>query len=387
MKRLLASLKEYTRHIDSTVVGHAVFGLLAIGCALASCALNFSWSTFFDFLKDAFNTVMVFFVLFVSLIHLKKRFSEAKDKLDYIDFWDEYSDDIYAANDMTLFEKPLLYGLQAATFSDEITKLSDRIDTVLENEYYSNTTQTAAVLNATRAMLSVFFKTERLTKSLSHEELFGAGGLLETLSKPYEKDIRDRSLAAWCEIMRKDKLELAYEMYAAGLKGEDKLEPLYTALSICKDCVVLINNVVEENPADANYALLYSSYINRNIAQIHKALYDIKGAAKDFEIYREYTVTTLKNRIALYNVFCEQRKSKSIAKDYIEQEYMLALAEEYKFEKDHEGQSDIPQKLLENYELWLKRNRARAMIFEKIKDALVEAKLIEVETNENSVTM
>ena len=387
IKRFFSSIREYSKHIDSSVIGHAVFGLLAILCAFISCALNFSWAAFFDCLKDAFNTVMVFFVLFVSLIHLKDRFSENKDKLDYLDYWDEYSDDIYTTDNMTLFEKPLLYGLQAATFSDETEKLSLRIDYVLEHKLYQNITQTESILSAVRAMLSVFSKTERLTKSLSEADFLGKGGVKDTLSILYEKNISDPSLATWCEIMRKDKLELAYEMYAEGLPDNEKLEPLYTALTICNECNELINKLLADHPGDTNFALLYRSYTNRNIAQIHKKLYNINKKGKDLEEYRHYTAITFDYRKQLYEFFLAKRKTKTIASDYVTQEYTLALAEQYQFVDSESERNRIAAEVKDKFEQWQKRSNARTMIFNKTKEALVESNLIEVQTDENSITL
>ena len=82
-----------------------------------------------------------------------------------------------------------------------------------------------------------------------------------------------------------------------------------------------------------------------------------------------------------------KRKTKTIASDYVTQEYTLALAEQYQFVDSESERNRIAAEVKDKFEQWQKRSNARTMIFNKTKEALVESNLIEVQTDENSITL
>ncbi len=369
LKKTNAVLKNYSKYIDSNVIWQAVFGAAAILCAILACAFDYSLSALFDVLKDTFSTIMVFIVLFVAVSHLKDRFSEKKDKLDYIDFWNENKAYIFECEDASLFENYLLYGIQAATYTIEETKeLYLRIEDILKRKKYSNP-QTESVLLCAQAILEVFYKTERLTKPLNQQDFYA---IRDKLTVPYEKKISNSNLAAWCEIMRNDKLELAYEFYAENLQGGEKSIILNEALDKCKKCIGLLDTQVSKNPNDKKFALLYRSYLNRNIAQIHKNLYNIGPNEEDLNQFNKYILITFDNRKELYEYYQLERKTKTLTNDYITQEYILSLAEKYNLEEDLTKKQGIENEILSKYKQWTLQNDTRTMLLKRIETAIEE---------------
>ena len=368
-KKSNAVLKNYSKYIDSNVVLQAVFGAAAILCAILACAFDYSLSALFDVLKDTFSTIMVFIVLFVAVSHLKDRFSEKKDKLDYIDFWNENKSDIFECEDVSLFENHLLYGMQAATYTIEETKeLYLRIGGILKQKKYSNP-QTESVLLCAQAILEVFYKTERLTKPLNQQDFYA---IRDKLTVPYEDKINNSNLAAWCKIMRNDKLELAYEFYAENLEGVEKNIILNEALVKCNECIRLLDTQVSKNPNDKNFALLYRSYINRNIAQIHKNLYSIGHNEEDIKQFNKYILITYNNRKELYDHYQFERKTKTLTNDYITQEYILSLAEKYNLEENPTIKQEIENEISSKYKQWTLQNDTRIMLLKRIEMAIDE---------------
>lgn len=109
-KKNRAFFKRFSKYFDTNIIWQAVFGAASIICAIAVCFFDRSLATFFDVMKDIFGTLMVFVVFAVAIHHFRERFSPKKDKLDYIDFWDDHKDDIYS-DDITSFLKPMVCGL------------------------------------------------------------------------------------------------------------------------------------------------------------------------------------------------------------------------------------------------------------------------------------
>ena len=366
-KKLGAFLGKYSKYIDTNVIWQALFGAAAIICAILSCVFDYSAATLFSVLKDIFSTIMVFIVFFVAVNHLKDRFSEKRDKLDYIDFWNENKKDIFECDDASLFEKPLFYGLQAATYTTEDTKeLYFRIDDLLPRKLYSNV-QTESVLLCAQAILSVFYKTEQFEKRLTEKEF---SEIRDSLSVPYEERIEDTNLATWCKILRNDKLELISEYYAEGLIEEEKTKLLNDALTMCHTCIIMLDKQIKNNPNDSNFALLYRAYANRNIAQIHKKLYEITKSAEHLDKHNDYVHTSYVNRKDLFNHFQFVRKTKTLFNDYITQEYILSLAELYNLEEGINNKEIIKNEIDTKYKQWIRQNDTRTRLLKKIDCAI-----------------
>ncbi len=366
-KRNKTFLKRYSKHIDINIIYQAVFGLASIICAVLSCVFDYSLASLFDVMKDVFSTLMVFVVFAVAIHHFKARFAPKKDKFDYIDYWDDNKADIYG-KDISSFLKPLIYGLQAATYSSEETQeLYKHINGILKEDPHINTS-TKGVLEMAKAILELFIKTKRLTEPLKDKKDFDS--IVNVLSYPCENDIDDTEFASWCRIFRNDKLELAYECYATGLEDVQKVQYLTLALEKCKECIGLIDSQVRKNPDDKNFALLYLSYLNRNIAQIHSELYRINKDENDRDISNKYILTTYNIRKELYDYFNNVRKSKTITTDYITQEYVLSLSEKYALEENPEIKLEIEKEIHLSYDKWVLQSETRNMLLKKITEAM-----------------
>lgn len=363
-------LKKYSKYIDVNIVYQAFFGFASIVCAILACVFDYSLAALFDVMKDVFSTLMVFVVFVVAIHHFKARFSSKKDKLDYIDHWDDYKTDIFS-DDISSFLKPLVYGLQAATYSSEETQaLFNHINSVLEKNPNLKSS-TKRILEMVKAILELFIKTKRLTEPLKDKKDFDS--IVAVLSYPCENDIDDTEFAIWCRIFRNDKLELAYECYAASLENSQKGQYLTLALSKCKECIDLIESQVRKNPDDKNFALLYLSYLNRNIAQIHKILYEINNDENDLNISNKYILITYTIRKELYDYFNNVRKSKTLTNDYITQEYVLSLSEKYNLEKNPEIRCEIKKEIYSKYDKWVLQSETRNMLLKKITTAIEQA--------------
>lgn len=359
--------KRYSKYLDSNIIWQAIFGAASIACALMVCFFDHSLATFFDVMKDVFGTLMVFVALAVAIHHFKKRFAPKKDKIDYIDFWDEYKEDIFS-EDIASFLKPLVYGLQAATYSGEHTqKLHNHIDNILKSKMRLSVS-TRGVLVMIKAILSLFINTERLNKGLTDKDKFLE--IEEALSHACETDIDDQEFAAWCRIFRIDKLELTYELYAVGLEGSEKEHYLRLALSKIYECIDLINAQKQKNRDDEHYAMLYLSYLYRNIAQIKRVLYEMNGQESDKKVADEYILKTYELREALYNYFKNERRAKTLTTDYITQEYVLSLGEKYDLETDPLKKEDIKIEIHQHYDSWKLQSATRDMLLKKITEVV-----------------
>lgn len=366
-KKNRAFFKRFSKYFDANIIWQAVFGAASIICAIAVCFLDRSPTTIFDMLKDIFGTLMVFVVFVVAIRHFRERFAPKKDKLDYIDFWDDYKEDIYG-DDITSFLKPLVYGLQAATYSGEETqRLYSHIDGILKSGK-PLTASARGVLNMVRAVLSLFIETTRLNKPLTNLEAFE--DIEKTLIHACETEIDDLELAAWCRIFRIDKLELAYELYAAGLEGSQREHYLRLALSKINECIDLITTQKDKNPDDENYATLYLSYLYRNIALIKGQLYDIHKKEEDKATCNEYILKTYEARAKLYTYFKNERKTKTITADYITQEYVLSLGEKYDLETDLTEKEKIEKEIHNHYDSWKLQSETRDMLLTKITEVI-----------------
>lgn len=359
--------KKYVKHLDINIILQAIFGLAAVLCAVISCAIAFSPSSLFNMLKDIFKTAMVFVVFIVAIRHLKKITEEKIDKLDYLDNWEEYKSEIYTCEDISMFDKHLLYGIQAATYTeDESKKLYNRIDYVLKEKQYSNA-ETENILLCVQAILEVFNKTKRLTLNLEEKDFKIVS---EKLCKAYEEKISDSDLAAWCKILRNDKLELSLELYAATLKGAKKVSVLNEALDKCKECIVMLDDQVLRNKNDKYFALFYRAYSNRNISQIYRQLSELESKPEYIEKEESFRIKTLNDRKELYNYYCMQYKSNSMTRDYIDQEYILSLAEQCQFVKDQNKKDMLIKEVNLKYNQWKTQYETRNMLFNKIKAAV-----------------
>lgn len=292
------------------------------------------------------------------------------NKLDYFDRWDENVLEIYHyEGDVRIAEK-LIYGMQAAIYSGDYERLYRKLlqikDQLAKKDRYSDYAPVACAI----AVLSVFVSTRRLTVLPDEQQFFD---LCSALEKEYEKEIAEKDLQVWCKIFRLDKQELCYELFAESLEGvEEKIEYFTIALDLCHQILDMIEEHVQaggdEYKRDEQYALLYQAFSSRNVAQIHKRLGELEPqrAKEHLEEEKKYCAITLEKRKALYDFYNGGVRGNSLSMDFITQEYLLALAEQYKFEESRLEKRRIAQTVRGIFQKWKERNDVRNMIFEKV---------------------
>lgn len=290
------------------------------------------------------------------------------NKLDYFDHWDENVLDIYRyTGDVRISEK-LIFGMQAAIYSGDFEKLYQKLlqlrDQLSQQDRFHDYPAVACAI----AVLSVFVVSKRLTVLPTEQQFYD---LCEALEQEYERDVDDPGLQVWCKIFRLDKQELCYELFAQTLEDDsEKIEYFYDALSLCHEIVDLIEAHLqtEEGKKDEKYALLYKAFAHRNISQIHKRLCELEPekATEHLEEQKKYCAVTLRNRKELYDYYNGSARENTLSMDFISQEYLLALAEQHKFEENRLEKRKIAQTVRGIFHRWQDRNTVRNMIFEKV---------------------
>ena len=305
------------------------------------------------------------------------------NKLDYFNNWEENVMDIYHyTGDIRIADK-LIYGMQAAMYSGEFQRLYEKL-MYIKSECLSKSDRFGdlGAVKCALAILNVFVVSHRLTKTLSEDEF---DDLCSELEETHEKNIKDKDLRAWCEIFRKDKLELCYELYADGLEDIDaKKEFLYEALNYCFENLMLIDKQVNgadnSQIKDEYYSLIYKAFINRNISQIHKKLINIEPekAEQHKSLEEEYCQKTLSVRRELYDYYKDNAKENLLAFDFVNQEYILALSEQCKFDKTVVDKNKHVRTVKKLYREWEERNKIRNMIFDKVTSEIAESDEVKV---------
>lgn len=371
--------KRALKHIDFITKWQVALAILSCVSAIFAAVFSYHinnfdpnvthsdsfWLAVCDAVKEISGYAMIFFAFFIALSQFKNSLVPKKQKLDYIDFWDERKEEIYNCDDISMHETTLVYGLQSALCSlNETQCLHDRLDALLKNKD-NLSVSTRNLLECINAILSVFIKTERLTKDLSDTDF---KFLKFKLSEEYERQIEDEDLKEWCEIIRKDKLELVYE-FRARIASDNVKKELYTeALKLCHDIIYLLNAWEKERPDDEYFVLLYRCYITRNISVVSHELSRLSDSKAEKEKYLksyiDYANETLKKRERLLEHYTTERKTRPLVFDYINQEYILALAEKNELEPN----PDIEERIIREYKLWNEQKKARDMLFEKIRD-------------------
>lgn len=299
--------------------------------------------------------------------------SQNTNKLDYFDNWEENVLDIYHyTGDVRIADK-LIYGMQAAIYSGDFDRLYKQLGTVKDKLSKKDTFGDYKPVACAMAILNVFVTTRRLTKSLTEEEF---ALMFDALNHEYEKDIKDSELSVWCKIFRKDKLELCYENFAQGQENEaEKREYYIEALKLCHEVSEMIEEQVQKDDnstikKDEGYSLIYQAFANRNISQIHMHLAKLEHEKADEHLnaQKEYCKKTLEYRKRLYDYYKGSARETSLSMDFISQEYLLALAEQFKFEESIVERKKIEFTAKNIFNKWQDRNKIRNMIFEKVRE-------------------
>ncbi len=300
----------------------------------------------------------------------------SSDKLDYIDNWEENMHLIAGFDGNIRIVDKLIFGMQSTIYTGDYEKLykildnkKDKINDIIKEdqrpERLKFCNEHLAVIKCAMAILNVFVVTKRLTQSLNENKF---DMLCEELEMGYENDIEDTDLRAWCEIFQMDKLELCYEMFADNLSGTRKKTYLYRALELCDHVINAINAQIEKNANDEKYAWFYRALAERNVSQIHKKLVQIEPdkAEEHLAKQKEYCLKTLQDRNKLYDCCKKGRRENSITMEYVSQEYLLALVEQYEFSEGIIEKDKIARTIRNIYNSWKEKNKIRNMIFDKV---------------------
>ncbi len=292
------------------------------------------------------------------------------DKLDYFDNWEENSQEIYQyTGDVRIADK-LIYGMQAAMYSGDFDRLHKCLINIKSKLAKTDRFNDYPAVACALALLNVFVVSRRLTQTLNDAQFFE---LCSDLKCEYEEDIKDPELKAWCEIFRMDKLELCYELYACGLNDPVKKKSCFLkALSFCDKVKGLIEEQLSKQngaKSDMNYSLIYQAFTNRNISQLHKQLRELEPEKSEehFELQKEYCKKTLDNRYKLYQYYKRSSRENFLTMDFVSQEYLLALSEQYVFEEDFIEKEEIANTAQAIFNQWKDRNEVRNAIFNKVK--------------------
>lgn|GEM_PF-2854627 len=312
-----------------------------------------------EVLSNVAQSVIDMFLEYLKTVH------DSTDKLDFFDNWDDFSQDIYKYDGNSRIADKLIYGMQAAIYSGDFLRLYNKLDYIKSELSKKDPFGDYSAVKCAMAVLKVFVVTKRFTCQLD-EEMFDS--VCEDLEFEYEKDIKDPDLRAWCQIFRLDKLELSYELVAESVEGELKKEYLYEALNLCHKMLSKLDAQVEIRNEDEYYALLYYAFITRNIFLIHQKLAELEPSKADEhnEKQKEYCSKSLEKRKALFDYYKGGYRGTSVAMDYVSQEYLLSLVEQYKFEESNLQKAKITRTIRTIYNQWKERNEVRNMIFSKV---------------------
>lgn len=274
----------------------------------------------------------------ISMHFLKNTLTPAMqiDKLLYLKNWDKYKHNVYNYDGFSPISDKLLYGMQAAVYTDELDVLIDSIKNIKNAP-----TELQSIIKCAVSILSVFKYTSRLNDKMSNDQFIE---LKNSLKTKYEDKIQEPELKIWCEIMRKDKLELCYE-YAPDSNIDNPKKHLNRTLKLGKEVVDLLEKQIENNPADKYYGALYLSFQYRNIAILYHRLNEI--CPEEYPEINEikYRKLTFEKRKELIDYYRLTYREDSVY-DYLLQEYILSMIELYPFINDEE---DIDDEISRDY--------------------------------------
>lgn len=287
------------------------------------------------------------------------------DKLDCFDRWEETKQLILNYNGNERISYRLIYGLQMCIYTGKSKIIYDKLQEIRSQSGIHP--ELKQVINCAMACLNVFITTHNLTTNLSENQFLM---LMEDLQVLRLDQVKDPDLAAWCNIFRQDKMELCYEFYANSLSGEEKHSALHNAVQKCHRILRMLDKQIAANSADKYFAMLYQGFTHRNLYLLYKALEKLNDPDIKPEDIAFQCAESLKYREALYFYYKDSHSPRAIAMDYITQEYLLGLVEQYQFELDPDLKEDmsimiqgILLRVRENYDI-------RNMIYTRIMEAV-----------------
>jgi len=283
-----------------------------------------------------------------------------KDKLQYLVRWDEYKHEIYNYNGYSQIAEKLLYGMQSSIYLNEIEPLISNL-----RKIQNCSTEVHSIINCTCSMLSIFIKTNRLTKRLSKSDY---NELIDSLSFEYESCINDSELKMWCKILRKDKLQLCYEFAADSFNDSKKF--LIKSLKQGLEVIDLIKEQIKRKPADEHYASLYLSFQYRNLAEIYNSLHKISPNEYSLDEEKKYRKLSYETRNKLRQYY-KQTYGEDMIFDNLLQEYILSIIEFYPFVSDNDLQEDMANSAQVLIEKWKEQLERKNSIFNEINEKAI----------------
>ena len=315
----------------------------------------------FGAIKDIAASGVAFAVYFVAVKSLREHTKKNNDKLQFLDEFEENKYEILNSTDLYSYYPTVFYGMQSSIYSGDFQELLGKVSAVLQTKTLGK--ECRAVLQCAKDVLAVFSETECLKFAVSEKNFDHYSSWLAADNEEWlklEKHIKDKDLLAWCRIQRADVLALVLENHARFV-CPDNIELIDKALNINFTIIKLINEQLEKKPDDKHYALLYRSYVNRNISILYGLL---GGAEKDKALYSK---ATLKNRKDLYDYCKNSAACSDHIRDLVTNEYLLALVEHYFVEEDPTEKEILKETALGFYNNWNKKIDMQKRIFENVK--------------------
>ncbi len=348
------------KKIGYEIIASAVCAFMVLVAAvLEACYNGGRAAEVFGAIKDIAASGVAFAVYFVAVKSIRENSRKNHDKLVYLDEFEKNKHEILSAADISPYYVTIFYGMQASFYSGDFEMVLSKVETALGRKTLGK--ECEAVLRCVKDVFSVFEKTECLQKRLSDNDY---KDFLLRLSPDneewnfHEKHIKDKDLAAWCNIQRADMLEIVLENRVKFVCPEDKVL-FEKTLAQAFETIRLLNRQVEKNSDDKYYAMLYRSYVNRNIT----LLYELCG---DEENHIEFSREALKNRKELYEHYEKTKSYSDIIEDHIAHEYLLAMVEHCCIEKELEKKAELKSKSLAFYQRWTNKISLQKSIFERV---------------------
>ncbi len=320
------------------------------------------------------------------------------NKLDYFDNWDNNKQAIFQYDGATRISYKLLFGMQICIYSGHSDILYQKLDEILHHGVSNK--ELMQVLNCAKAILDVFIKSKNLSQALTEEQFAEVVTPLQTqiefLDIPEENNIHDPNLAAWCRIFLLDKMELCYELVGRNEDYFDRDAAWSLAAAHCLMVLIHISQQVEQNPDDAEYALLYRSFAHRNMFLVCQELQKQKDSQEfqetlqsllqleeqlqgmeavqnlhtlqDIMVY--HCKESMQYRRRLYQHYISYRPQSSVTMDYVIQEYLLGMVEWFQYEKNLLAKQQLRTTIRSIQRKVREANEIRSMIYKRIHEAI-----------------
>ncbi len=324
----------------------------------------------------------------VQFVTKVKQGYKEQDKLDYFDNWEENQQFIIHYDGTSRIAYKLMFGMQMSVYSGRSGSLYEALN-LIRGQLPPHWEQTAQqreltqVITCVMEMLRVFIATRNLSVPMTALEYAEIQGdlvrMLNRIQNPRTCAIRDPDLRSWCRIFLEDKLELCYEFAADSQPPKRRLELLHSAAEQCELMIRLNEEQVKKNSRDENYALLYRAFAHRNLFLISKRLLE----TEDLDIHRDnirlHCAKSLECREQLYDHYYQDRQRSTTTMDYVTQEYLLGLVEQYEFEDDQRRKRAMLDEIRALHRKVKNDQEIRGIIYNRIEEAI--AKVPELKEN------